>query len=82
MLSVIVACQVALAAWLRPVIDRQGSTLRRRLRGESAQATAEYALVLLGAAAIALLLVAWAAKSGKIGALFDAVLGQLINKAG
>ena len=52
-----------------------------RLGGQAGQATAEYALVLLGAAAIALLLVAWAAKSGKIGALFDAVLGQLIDKA-
>lgn len=53
----------------------------RRRSGEAGQATAEYALVLLGAAAIALLLVAWAAKSGKIGELFDAVVGQLIDKA-
>ena len=50
-------------------------------RGEAGQATAEYALVLLGVAAIALLLAAWAAKSGKIGQLFDAVIGQLISKA-
>jgi len=50
-------------------------------RGESGQATAEYALVLLGVAAIALLVAAWAAKSGKIGQLFDAVVGQLISKA-
>ncbi|MGN6695570.1 MAG: DUF4244 domain-containing protein, partial [Aquihabitans sp.] len=46
------------------------------------QATAEYALVLLGAAAIALLLAAWAAKSGAIGKLFDAVVDQLISKVG
>lgn len=44
------------------------------------QATAEYALVLLGVAAIALLLAAWAAKSGKITDLFDAVVDQLIDK--
>lgn len=49
--------------------------------GAAGQATAEYALVLLGAAAIALLLVAWATGSGKIGELFDAVIGQLISKA-
>lgn len=49
---------------------------------EGGQATAEYALVLLGAAAIALLLAAWAAQSGQISALFDAVVGQLIDKAG
>ncbi|NLD76741.1 MAG: DUF4244 domain-containing protein [Acidimicrobiales bacterium] len=51
-------------------------------RSEAGQATAEYALVLLGAAAIALLLVAWATGSGKIGELFDVVIGQLITKAG
>lgn len=51
-------------------------------RSEAGQATAEYALVLLGAAAIALLLVAWATGSGKIGELFDVVIGQLISKAG
>ena len=81
MLSVIVALQVALVAGTRTVTDRGRAALQPRTGSESGQATAEYALVLLGAAAIALLLVAWAAKSGKIGALFDAVLGQLIDKA-
>ena len=81
MLSVIVAVQVAIAAWARSLTARGRPSLRARAGTESGQATAEYALVLLGAAAIALLLVAWAAKSGKIGALFDAVLGQLIDKA-
>ncbi len=38
--------------------------------------------MLLGAAAIALLLAAWAAKSGAIGNLFDAVVDQLIDKVG
>ena len=55
---------------------------RRHPAAEAGQATAEYALVLLGAAAIALLLAAWAAKSGAIGRLFDAVVDQLIDKAG
>lgn len=54
---------------------------RQRLRREGGQATAEYALVLLGAAAVALMLAAWAARSGKIGQLFDAVVDQLIGKA-
>ena len=48
---------------------------------QSGQATAEYALVLLGAAAVALMLAAWAARSGAIGDLFDAVVGQLISRA-
>jgi len=45
------------------------------------QTTAEYALVLLGAAAIALLLVAWATGSGKIDQLFNAVFDRLISHA-
>ena len=53
----------------------------RASRNEAGQATAEYALVLLGVAAIALLVAAWATKSGKIGQLFDAVIGKLILKA-
>ncbi len=57
------------------------SGLSGRARLQSGQATAEYALVLLGAAAVALLLAAWAAKSGKVTALFDAVADQLIDDA-
>ncbi len=45
------------------------------------QATTEYALVLLAAASIALVLVAWATKSGKLTQLFDSVVDQLIGKA-
>jgi hypothetical protein len=54
---------------------------RRRLsHGDAGQATAEYALVLLGAAAIALLLAAWAVKSGKVTALFDTVIDKITSK--
>ncbi len=45
--------------------------------GEAGQATSEYALVLLGAATVALMLLAWATKSGAIGRLFDAVFDSL-----
>jgi len=44
---------------------------------ERGQASAEYALVLLGAAAVALLIVSWATRSNKIGELFNAVLDRL-----
>jgi hypothetical protein len=54
----------------------------RPRRDSAGQSTAEYALVLLGAAAVALMLVAWAAKSDRIGRLFDAVFDQLIDEAG
>ena len=46
---------------------------------ERAQTTEEYALVLLGVGAIAMLVVAWAAKTNKIGQLLDAVFKSLVN---
>jgi hypothetical protein len=49
-------------------------------RRQSGQATTEYALVLLAAAAIALLLIAWATRTGAIGDLFDAVLDSIKHK--
>jgi Flp pilus assembly pilin Flp len=66
---------VSLLTWVQ-------RTARRFHRAADGQATAEYALVLLGAAAVALMLAAWAAKSGAIGKLFDAVVGQLVDEAG
>ena len=56
--------------------------LAERLRtGEGGQSTVEYALVLLGAAAVALLLVAWATKSNRVGKLLDVVFDQLVDRA-
>jgi hypothetical protein len=52
--------------------------LRERLTREEGQSTAEYALVLLGAAGVALLLVAWATKSGKITKLLNSVLDHVL----
>ena len=46
---------------------------------ERGQATAEYALVMLAAAALAGLLLAWATSTDGIGRLFDAVLDSLIG---
>ena len=51
---------------------------RRRL-DERGQTTAEYALVLLGAAAVAVLLVTWATGSGKIGWLLDKMVDTVAN---
>lgn len=56
-------------------------TSARRRRPDDGQATAEYALVLLGAAAIALLVVSWATKTNVIGRLLDLVFGQLTSRA-
>ena len=49
-------------------------------RDERGQATAEYALVVLGAAALALLVVGWATKTNVVGKLLDLVFGQLTQK--
>lgn len=51
-------------------------------RSERGQATAEYALVMLAAAAIAGLLLAWAASTDGIGRLLDAVMQSIISDAG
>jgi hypothetical protein len=51
--------------------------------GEIGQATTEYALVLLGAALVALLLIGWATAgggAGKIGHLLDHVLDAITSK--
>ena len=56
---------------------------RRRLRGDDGQATTEYALVLLAAALVALLVVGWATAGGgaaKVGRLFDRVIDSVIDK--
>ncbi len=53
-----------------------------RGRGASGQTTAEYALVLLGAAAIAVLIISWATKTNLIGKLFDFVIDHVMGKAG
>ena len=50
--------------------------------GELGQATAEYALVILGAAALASLVLAWAASTGKVGRLLNAVLDSVIGQVG
>ena len=47
---------------------------------ERGQSTAEYALVLLGAATVAIVFLAWAGKTSRIGKLFDAVLDTVIGK--
>ena len=53
-------------------------------RTDSGQATTEYALVLIGAAVIALLVVAWATDgggAGRIGELFDTVRSNVLSRS-
>ncbi len=50
-----------------------------RSRREEGQTTAEYALVILAAAAVAIVLIAWARSSGKLPAFFDNIIDQITN---
>ena len=54
--------------------------LTSRQDDDRGQSTAEYALLLLAAATIALLVVTWATSTGKIGELFDAVIDSVIGQ--
>ena len=51
-------------------------------RSDRGQATAEYALILLGAAAVAMLLVSWVTKTNRIGNLLDAVFRHITGLVG
>lgn len=56
----------------------------RNHRLDPGQATTEYALVLIGAAVIALLVVAWATDgggAGRIGELFENVLSNVLTRS-
>jgi Flp pilus assembly pilin Flp len=51
------------------------------LRREEGQTTAEYALVILAAAAVAVVLIAWAHSSGKLPQFFDQVIDNVMGNA-
>ena len=59
------------------------SSRPRRLTGERGQATTEYALVLLAAALVGLMVVGWATAGGgaeRIGRLFNSVIDSVIDR--
>lgn len=65
------------------LMNRMFLALRARVATPSSddrgQTTAEYALVMLGAAGVAMLLLGWATRSGAVGSLFDAVLDGIVG---
>jgi len=78
LLAVLHATVLVLTGPLTP-----GAPALRRGRGDRGQATTEYALVLLAAALVALLVVAWATAGGgaaKIARLFNRVIDSVIDK--
>jgi hypothetical protein len=52
--------------------------LRAKLSSELGQTTAEYALVILGAAAVATMLITWVTKSDAVTNLFDSVVSKIL----
>lgn len=74
-----------LYARLRIVTQRQRfaspAAAFRRQSIEAGQASVEYALVLLGAALVATLLITWATSTDLIGGLFDYILNLIKGKA-
>ena len=68
---------IFLFTWLQTSVASAVDRVRRDERG---QATAEYALVLLGAAAVAVLVVGWAAKTDRIGNLLNSVFDTVTGK--
>ncbi|HEU4866445.1 MAG TPA: DUF4244 domain-containing protein [Actinomycetota bacterium] len=53
-----------------------------RLKWESGQTTAEYALVLLAAAAVAIVLIQWASGNSTLEEFFNGVIAQVQENAG
>lgn len=54
---------------------------RRWVSEQTGQTTAEYALVILAAAAVAVVLIAWARSSGRLPAFFDDIIDQVAGSA-
>jgi Flp pilus assembly pilin Flp len=80
MLNLYASATFLVRAWL----DRLAGALAwrgRLLRREEGQTTAEYALVILAAAAVAIVLIAWARSSGKLPAFFDKIIDNITNSA-
>ena len=80
MSSVVLSISLSLSLWCLHARTAFAARVRAARTSERGQATAEYALVLLGAAAVAVLVVGWAARTGKIGDLLNSVFDQLLGK--
>ncbi len=74
MLNLYVRAQTFAIARMVPTVSRLLGRVRTRQEG---QTTAEYALVILAAAAVAIVLIAWARSSGKLPAFFDHIIDEI-----
>jgi Flp pilus assembly pilin Flp len=79
---------VRLRSWVGAVLGRCSLGALRivasgqaMLTREEGQTTAEYALVILAAAAVAVVLIGWAKSSGKLPAFFDKIIDDITANA-
>ena len=83
MLALYVHIRTAQIGAINHLSTRHGHAAQRRLAGDRGQATTEYALVLLAAAMVALLVIAWTSAGGgaaKISRLFNRVIDAVIDR--
>lgn len=80
MLAIFIRLHLAATSALSYLTAVTEAAARRPRPDQQGQTSAEYALVLLGAAAVALLILAWATKSDLVGKLFDTVLKAITGK--
>ena len=66
---------------MRHIVPALGLLARGNVSREDGQTTAEYALVILAAAAVAIVLIAWARSSGKLPSFFDNIIDQVTQGA-
>jgi Flp pilus assembly pilin Flp len=55
--------------------------IRGMLARDEGQTTAEYALVIVAAAAVAVVLITWARSSGRLPEFFDSIIDQVSGSA-
>ena len=67
--------------WMFHALQARVADWRMRLRDERGQTTAEYALVILAAAAIAVVLLVWARSSGKLPEFFDSIIDRIVGSS-
>ena len=81
MLQLALWVQALLGSVFGAVVRRiaPGGAKRSHAGAENGQTTAEYALVILAAAAIAVVLIVWARSSGKLPAFFDKIIDSITN---
>ena len=71
---------IRVVASLQSALAVRFENLTGDVGNDRGQATAEYSLVILGAAAVALMVITWATKTDKVTSLLNKVVDKIINQ--